>query len=174
MRRVLTNFISGIALIASVGAASAQATVRDDCASPQKQPLVDGCKLLDEFIGAFNKADPVTFASTNNYPHIRITGPKVVIWNTAEDYIRDNPKESMIAKDTDTKFKGWKTSKWDWRRLIQYSDTTMHFTVAFSRLDGAGKTLATFESFYIITKKDGRWGIQARSSFAGIANGGAY
>jgi hypothetical protein len=176
MNRSIKSFTAAIAIMLSAGAAFAASPtpVRDDCKAPTVQPLKDGCELLDVFIGAFNKADPVTFAATNNYPHIRITGPKIVIWNTAEDYIRDNPKESMIAKDTDTKFKGWKTSKWDWRRLVQYSDQTMHFTVAFSRLDGEGKTLATFESLYVITKKDGKWGIQARSSFAGIANGGAY
>jgi hypothetical protein len=50
----------------------------------------------------------------------------------------------------------------------------MHFAVAFSRLDEKGNKIATFESFRILTKKDGRWGQQARSSFAGIADGGAY
>jgi hypothetical protein len=50
----------------------------------------------------------------------------------------------------------------------------MHFAVAFSRLDEQGNPIATFESFRIFTKKNGRWGQQARSSFAGIANGGAY
>lgn len=170
----IKSVAAAVAIALSAGSALAAPQVRDDCKAPTAQPLKDGCHLLDVFIEAFNKADPTAFAATNNYPHIRITGPKVVVWNTAQDYIRDNPKESMIAKDTDTKFKGWKTSKWDWRRLVQYSDQTMHFTVAFSRLDGKGKTLATFESLYIITKKDGKWGIQARSSFAGIANGGAY
>lgn len=174
MRRLVTNILTGIALTATAVSAHAQSPVRDDCASPSKQPLTVGCKLLDEFMDAFNKADPVAFAAPINYPHIRIAGPKVVVWNTAEEYIRDNPRESMVAKDTDTKFKGWKTSRWDWRRLIQYSDQTMHFTVSFGRLDGAGNVIATFESLYILTNKDGRWGIQARSSFAGIANGGAY
>lgn len=174
MSRLTGSAVCLVALMLGGPPAHAQQAVRDDCASPKQAPLTDGCKLLDAFLVAFNEADPVAFAAANHYPHIRVTGPKVVIWNSPEEYARDNPKESMIAKDTDTKFKGWKTSKWDWRRLVQYSDTTMHFTVAFSRLDGQGKTLATFESLYVLTRKNETWGIQARSSFAGIANGGAY
>lgn len=148
--------------------------VRGDSNAPSEQDIQEGYKLFDEAVEAFNNADPERMAAINHYPHIRITGPVVVIWNTPEEYIRSNPRDKLLAKDSQTKFKGWKTSKWEWCKLIQASSETMHFAVAFSRLDESGSRIATFESLRILTKKNGRWGQQVRSSFAGIADGGAY
>lgn len=141
---------------------------------PPEQDLIEAYRLLDEAVDAFNCADPERMAAVNHYPHIRITGPQVVIWNTPEEYAQSNSREKLLSKDRTTTFSGWKTSQWEWRKLIQHSPETMHFAVAFSRLDADGNKLAMFESFRILTKKNGRWGQQARSSFAGIADGGSY
>ena len=162
------------AAIACANVAYAQEEHRNDCAAPQTEPLISGCQLLDEFMAAFNAADPVTFAATNHYPHVRITGPVTTIWNTAAEYEASNSREGLQNKGDETKFKGWVRSAWAWRELVQYSDQSMHFTVSFDRLDAEDKPIASFESLYILTNRDGEWGIQARSSFAGIANGGAY
>lgn len=167
-----------LAALCFAGIAQAQAAETaervDDCANPTTEPLASGCALLDKFMAAFNDADPVTFAATNHYPHIRITGPKTTIWNTAAEYEASNPREGFVNKGSETQFKGWVRSAWSSRQLVQYSDTSMHFTVVFDRLDADDKPIATFNSLYILTNRDGEWGIQARSSFAGIANGGAY
>jgi hypothetical protein len=42
----------------------------------------------------------------------------------------------------------------------------VHFDVAFSRYKADGAKYATYQSLWIVTKKDGQWGVQARSSFA--------
>lgn len=139
-----------------------------------QEDILEGYRLLDEAVEAFNSCDPLRMAEINHYPHIRITGPTVVIWHSAEEFIQSNAREKLQRKDVSTNFKGWKSSRWEWRKLVQHSAEAMHFAVAFSRLDEHGNTIATFESLRILTKKGDRWGIQARSSFAGIADNGAY
>ncbi|TEA76915.1 hypothetical protein [Allopusillimonas ginsengisoli] len=168
MRRA--TFLTVIALASACNvAAKDNPPPRDDCSAPANQQIAEGCNTLTKFIDAFNAKDPEAFAASNHYPHIRITGPNVQTWQTAEDYMRDNTKEQMESRENNPKFKGWKASRWDWRRLDGMSENTMHFTTMFSRLNGEGEVLGAFESLYILTKKDGKWGVQARSSFAGVA-----
>jgi len=141
--------------------------VKDDCARPSKSAaLATGCKVLDDFMTAFNSRDSLKWAQTLNYPHVRLAGNDVIVWNTPEDYAKMNDL-SQFAKT------GWHHSQWDWRRLVQSSDDKLHFLVQFTRFNDAGKATASYESLYILTKKNNRWGVQARSSFAGVTVPGA-
>jgi hypothetical protein len=42
----------------------------------------------------------------------------------------------------------------------------VHLKVAFSRWRADGSLIGHFETIYIVTRQNGHWGIQARSSFA--------
>ena len=42
----------------------------------------------------------------------------------------------------------------------------VHFKVRFTRCRDDGTPIATFPSFYIVTRVEGRWAIQGRSSWA--------
>jgi hypothetical protein len=42
----------------------------------------------------------------------------------------------------------------------------VHLKVKFSRFRGDGSLIGAFETIYIVTRQEGHWGIQARSSFA--------
>jgi hypothetical protein len=140
---------------------------RDDCAIASKSPaLTAGCKALDDFMTEFNSRDSLKWAQTLNYPHVRIAGNEVIVWSTAEDYAKANDLQ-QFAKT------GWHHSQWDWRRLVQKSDDKLHFLVQFTRYNDAGKPTASYESLYILTKRNNHWGVQARSSFAGIAIAGS-
>ena len=50
--------------------------------------------------------------------------------------------------------------------MRQNDRVKVHFEVVFSRYKADGSKYATYQSLWIATKKDGAWGIQARSSFA--------
>jgi hypothetical protein len=139
----------------------------DDCAGTTASALLaEGCRSLDAFMSAFNSRDSAKWAQTLNYPHVRIAGGDVMVWQTPEDYARTNDLEKLAAS-------GWHHSKWDWRHLVQSSDDKLHFTVQFSRYDDQDRRLVSYESFYIVTRKDGHWGVQARSSYAGVKVPGA-
>jgi hypothetical protein len=42
----------------------------------------------------------------------------------------------------------------------------VHIDTRFNRYRKDGSVLGGFDSIYIVTRVDGRWGIQGRSSFA--------
>jgi len=142
-------------------------TQPDDCAAPPAGTLVaQGCRTLDDFMTTFNSRDPQKWAATLNFPHVRLAGGQVVVWETPADYAKANDLTAFAQG-------GWAYSRWDWRHLVQASDDKLHFTVQFTRYKQDGTKIASFESLYIVTKQAGHWGVAARSSYAGIAKPGA-
>lgn len=60
---------------------------------------------------------------------------------------------------------GWRRSAWDERRLAQWNEEKAHFALSYTRYREDGSVIGKYESLYILTLKDGSWGVQARSSF---------
>ena len=53
------------------------------------------------------------------------------------------------------------------RRVVHVGPTKVHIDTQFTRYREDGSVIATYESLYIVTLEDGRWGVKMRSSFAG-------
>jgi hypothetical protein len=66
---------------------------------------------------------------------------------------------------------GWHRSAWESREVLQSSEDKVHILVRFTRYREDDSVIGTYDSFWIVTKRDGRWGIQARSSFAPALGG---
>jgi len=155
------------------------APLQDSCAKDAKGNYAADveipCKALDEFIEAFNSMDELKLAKTLNYPHVRISGGAVHVWEKPEDYAKDQDK-STLRKAT-----GWKETKWDYRYVVQAGMDgktglkKYHVALSFTRYDFNGNKIPghTYDSFYIITNKNGHWGTQFRSSMAGSFHGRA-
>ena len=155
MRAVST---AAVATVILVSGAFGQESQLGDCAQPNPEPfLAKGCAALDDFLAAVNARDDPALAKTLNYPHVRLAS-EVRVWNTSADYALSSEIGQLPA--------GWGHSTWDYRRLVQKSDTKLHFLVQFTRYTDGGQRIASYESLYVITFKDGHWGVQARSSFA--------
>jgi hypothetical protein len=93
-----------------------------------------------------------------HFPHPRIADGKVVVYDRAGS----NP---MDLFDRLKKEDGWSYSRWVKREVIQYSEAKAHVALSYTRFRTDDSVIGTYESLYILTKVDGRWGIQARSSF---------
>lgn len=130
------------------------------------QSVERGLLLLDEFIAAFNARDARAWSQTLHYPHVRFAGGEVRIWHTPEEYAADN--DICLLEKT-----GWRYSRWDFRHLVHADADKLHFALQFTRHDGEDRALGSHQALYILTRKAERWGVQARSSYAGIAVGGA-
>ena len=82
------------------------------------------------------------------------------------------PTEKDIADARVTDFArfaerfGWDHSGWDSRTVVQANTDKVHVVVLFSRYDADDELIAQFDSLYIVTRVDSRWGIRSRSSFA--------
>lgn len=118
-------------------------------------------EAMDEFMTAFNAKDPEAWAASLNYPHVRFAGGGVTVWENAEAFA-DDAVESFAR----LRAIGWDHSVWDSREVVQVSEDKVHIVVTFSRFTKDDEKIATFQSLYIVTKQDGHWGTQARSSFA--------
>jgi hypothetical protein len=115
-------------------------------------------KVLDDFMASANTQDSGAQKATYNFPHIRIAGDEVLIFN------EDNGAWKFPSIRGE---KGWHRSDWDYRKVIQKSADKVHIAARFTRYREDDTPIASYETLYVITNQNGHWGIQARSSFAG-------
>jgi hypothetical protein len=120
--------------------------------------LTSALGALDDYMAALNQGDEAGVNAACNFPHVRLAGGKVVVWQKHGDY----KLADFLARAGD----GWAESKWDERTPIHVGDKKVHLKVRFSRWRRDGSLLGRFETIYIVTNQDGHWGIQARSSSA--------
>jgi hypothetical protein len=116
-------------------------------------------KAMDDFMTAFNARDVQAWAATLNYPHVRFASNQVRVYNTLQDFASENA-------DYPKRLAPWHHSRWESMNVIQSGSDKVHFAVEFIRYDASGKEIGRFPSLYIVTLKNGHWGIQGRSSFA--------
>lgn len=120
--------------------------------------LKGALKAMDDYIAGLNANDEKKANDACHFPHVRLASGKVTVWQTRGDYKIDGFK----ARAGD----GWHHSTWDERTPIHVGPDKVHLKVKFSRWRADNSLIGTFETIYILTKQEGRWGIQARSSFA--------
>jgi hypothetical protein len=114
---------------------------------------------IEAFFKAFNARDNEALKKTLHYPHVRINeAGGVNVWKDAS--------EAGTNFEGLTRSEGWARSTLDSVTMRQNDDVKVHFDVVFSRYKADGTKYATYQSLWIVTKKDGQWGVQARSSFA--------
>ena len=114
---------------------------------------------IEAFFKAFNARDNEALKKSLHYPHVRINeAGGVNVWRDAS--------EAGTNFDGLTRSEGWARSSLDSVTMRQHDDVKVHFEVVFSRYKADGTKYATYQSLWVSTKKDGAWGIQARSSFA--------
>jgi hypothetical protein len=118
-------------------------------------------EVTDAFMRAFNARDMRAHFDTFNFPHVRIASGRVRVFQTREE-LEANP-ERYGSREVEA---GWARSRWDAREVIHAGDDKVHLAVQFTRYGAEGRPLNTYFAVYVVTRVDGCWGIQARSSFA--------
>jgi hypothetical protein len=121
-------------------------------------PLAEAMRVMDAYIDGLNRSDEPAVNAACNFPHVRLAGGRVVVWQNHGDYKLDD----FVARAGD----GWVRSQWDERTPIHVGSDKVHLKVKFSRFRADGSVIGRFETIYIVTLQNGHWGIQARSSFA--------
>jgi hypothetical protein len=116
-------------------------------------------EAMDAFMLGFNARDPQAWAASLNYPHVRFASGTVTVWDSAEEFSQTLAFESLPAS-------GWDHSHWLTRDVVLVSSAKVHIATVFQRFNSDNEVLFTYESLYIVTKVDGHWGTQARSSLA--------
>ena len=127
---------------------------------PENEEAVAGAMAaLDEFMITFNARDSQLWARSLNYPHVRFASGTVTVWETAEEFAETESFNRLAAI-------GWDHSHWLSRNVVLVSPAKVHVATKFQRFNEKNESIGTYESLYIVTKVDGHWGTQARSSLA--------
>ena len=135
-------------------------TLRSQPIDENAEAIAGAMAALDEFMATFNARDPVAWAASLNYPHVRFASGTVTVWETAEEFARGESFERLAAV-------GWDHSHWLSREVVLVSPGKVHVNTVFQRFNARNESIGTYESLYIVTKdNNGHWGIQARSSLA--------
>jgi hypothetical protein len=117
-------------------------------------------KVLDDYMSAWNRKDLDGWERTFHFPHYRLASGRM--------NVLDKPGMQDAARVWGAAGAGaeWHHSRWDRRRIIHSSPDKVHMDTKFTRCRADGSVISSFESLYILTKEDGRWGVKLRSSFA--------
>ncbi len=81
----------------------------------------------DEYMSSWNARDQEGMAAALNYPHIRIAGGSVRIWETSDDAIVPGLWEYMEESE------GWHHSRWDRREVVHAGPDKVHLDVQLRR-----------------------------------------
>ena len=114
--------------------------------------------MLDRHLVALNAGDAAGLADTLHFPHYRLAGTRMQVWQTPDTYLAD-----FLARAGE----GWHHTKWDFRNVIAASPNKVHIDLQFTRYRADDSSLGSFRSIWVITLIGGRWAAQLRSSFAG-------
>lgn len=112
---------------------------------------------LDAFMTAFNARDLTAYEASFNFPHVRFASNTVRIINPG-DMKPDMFTTGSLAE--------WDHSAWARREVIHAGADKVHIDTRFNRYRKDGSVLGGFDSMYIVTKLNGHWGVQGRSSYA--------
>jgi len=120
----------------------------------QKEALL----AVNAYMDCWNNWDVVGLEGTLHFPHVRIASGKVNIMEAGS-----HPMDFFERFSANT---GWAYSLWDYRRVVQSGPDKVHFAVQFTRYKADGTAFGAFPSMWIVALINGKWAIQARSSFA--------
>ena len=127
-------------------------------AEPDPGAVAAALAVLDRFMRALNAGDEEALLASLHFPHYRLAGGRMQIWETPGPYLGDF--YGRAGAD-------WHHSAWDFRKLIAAGLAKVHLDVQFTRYRADGTALGAFRSLYVLARRDGHWGIALRSTFAG-------
>ena len=113
--------------------------------------------VLDEHIRALNARDERALVATLHFPHYRLAGGRMQVWERPDGYLKD----FYARTDAD-----WHRSAWDFRNVIAAGADKVHLDVQFTRYRADNSVINSYRSIWIVSKVDGRWAVQMRSTYA--------
>lgn len=113
------------------------------------------------FMAALNAGDTDALHDLLHLPHVRISGGGVAIWHDREELEATYMQDFHARAGAD-----WHHTVLDSADVLHSSEHKVHVLIQFTRCSADGSAIATYRSLWIMTQVNGRWGAQARSSFA--------
>jgi len=108
-------------------------------------------------MAALNSGDEPALLATLHFPHYRLAGGNMRVWDQPGAYFGD----FLARAGAD-----WHHSEWDFRSVIAAGPAKAHLDVQFTRYRIDNSIIGSYRSSWIVTESGGRWAVAARSSFA--------
>ncbi|HEY7245909.1 MAG TPA: hypothetical protein VH678_18725 [Xanthobacteraceae bacterium] len=121
------------------------------------ESIAAAMEVLDRHVAALNGGDASGLAQTLHFPHYRLAGGRMKVWEGPETYLQDF--HSRAGEE-------WHRSAWDFRHPISADSEKVHIEVQFCRYRADGSVLGRYRSIWVVACLGGRWAAQLRSSFA--------
>ena len=129
--------------------------------SQTQTPQNAAVTAIEDFMAALNARDDDALYDLLHLPHVRISGEGVAIWHDRNELEATYLRDFYARAGPD-----WHHTTLDSTEVIHSSEHKVHVLIQFTRRDASSAAIATHRSLWIMTDNDGRWGAQARSSFA--------
>ncbi len=110
---------------------------------------------LDRFTERFNACDSAGMDTQLHFPHIMLSGAERLDW--------DRPGQHPAYFFDALKETGWSHTRYESKTAVLVSQDKVHFLVAYSRRNDRDEVLSLHRNLWIVTRRDGRWGIALRS-----------
>ena len=114
-------------------------------------------EVMDRHLSALNEQNTLELAATMHFPHFRLVGAILKVWETADLYFDD--------------FRARAGESWAYTKLtsitpISATANKVHLDIRVNCFDTRDQLIADFKSIWVITKINRVWAAQLRSSFA--------
>lgn len=115
---------------------------------------------VESYIEGFNARDSERMADAFHFPHIRLAKGRFTIVDSREQFIeRQDAVSALLAEE------GWSHTVLESIAAVHAGDDKVHLDIEYTRRSSDGVAYTRFETLWIATLMNGRWGIQFRSSF---------
>ena len=150
--------ITALALLAAVPLLAAQTPLQEAAVALRRHAAL---VALDRYLETWNSRDAAVWATSLHFPHVRPGPGAFEMTRSPEEYVKGVNFEQTLKT-------GWHHSEWVLREVVQVGENKVHAWGSWQRYTADGKPLAGSDITYIITRIDGRWGVQARFA-AGVS-----
>lgn len=117
--------------------------------------IKESIKCLEEFSNCFECEDLLGMDSCCHFPHYLLSGNEVIYWETKGAL----PQEFFES----LKQSGFKKTVVTRREPILVSENKVHFLYSYYRESISGEIMSKHDNVWILTRINGKWGIQVRS-----------
>lgn len=111
---------------------------------------------LDEYLEAWNAEDNEAIARSSHFPRLSI-GP------AGQVVVRQGPDEIETDFELLRRAEGWDHTTLDLIEAVHVAPDKVHYRVVVSRRRSDGSAYRTGPALYIVTRQNGRWGLQLQS-----------
>ena len=108
----------------------------------------------------FNKRDRKISVDLMHFPHVRLWNNQFSIFNSEEEFLKGFDLQTQKLEQ-----EGWTHTVTKDIQAVQSDESKVHLLLLQSTRNKDDIEIENFQTLWIMTKIDGKWGIKFRSSF---------